>query len=186
MWRWGPAFGFIHRQKSSTGIRRARYSRVARVWLRAWWQPLSCRSDLNQQRVVALLLWIVWLLRGLREGVGRLLGSWVRSLSRALVIHRWVRHIVLAICVGVVAHGHGHLAIPDGDKKTNKTLVGKPDPRVRHTVTTWVSAHQEPLSSVSIFWGRGVRQRSSFKIHREKAFLPLIKKNITLLTLPRK
>lgn len=54
MWRWAhPAFGFSHRQKSSTAIRRARYSRVARAWLRARWQPLSCRSDLNQQLVVA-------------------------------------------------------------------------------------------------------------------------------------
>lgn len=77
--------------------------------------------------MAALLLWIVGLLRGLREGVGRLLGSWVWSLSGALVIHRWVRHIVLAICVGVVAHGHGHLAIPDGEKKT-KHCIGKPDP----------------------------------------------------------
>lgn len=66
----------------------------------------------TNQHVAALLLWIVRLLRGLREGVGGLLGSWVGSLSRALVIHRWVRHVVLAICIGVVAHGHGHLAIP--------------------------------------------------------------------------
>lgn len=77
--------------------------------------------------MAALLLWIVRLLRGLREGVGRLLGSWVWSLSGALVVHRCIRHVVLAICVGVVAQGHGHLAIPEGEKKT-KHWVGKSNP----------------------------------------------------------
>lgn len=113
-----------------------------------------------------LLLWIVGLLRGLREGVGRLLGSWVWSLSGALVIHRWVRHIVLAICVRVVAHGHGHLAIPDGEKKT-KHWVGKADPQST-SVTAVTSVSTRAFPSILLLLGKGEGGKGLVSRYTEK------------------
>ena len=39
------------------------------------------------------------------------------------MIHWWIRHIILAIRIRIVAHGHGHLAIPDGKKNKKKARL---------------------------------------------------------------
>lgn len=119
------------------------------------------------QLVAALLLWIVRLLWGLREGVGRLLGSRVRSLSWALVVHWRVRHVVLAICVGVVAHGHGHLTIPDGEKETE------------HWVSEWSPTEWMPLlyngqfSTRAFHSSRGREKSETVDLFPEKS-IPVI------------
>ena len=95
------------------------------------------------------------------------------------MIHWWIRHIILAIRVRIVAHGHGHLAIPDGKKNKKKArLVNQileNEPYSNYSKMKFFSRKPHVPLFLSLLQNSGERKNSYSKVvAREKSSILLL------------